>query len=72
MSQTETKCPGCGGPIGRHPTLRGFDVGYYRCDPCGKNWAESDFPSIAQLINALLGRKPKLVEVNDEGEPVSQ
>ena len=71
MSRTETKCPKCKAALNDHPTLIGFDVGFYRCDRCKKNWAEPG-DIMTQLGDALLGRKPILEEVDDSGKRTAQ
>lgn len=70
MSPVEIKCPRCKSTLKRHPTLIGFDVGFYRCDGCKKNWAEPG-DLISQLGDWLLGRKTQLEEVNDKGARVA-
>lgn len=65
-------CPNCLGPLRKHPTLIGFDVGFHRCAGCNKNWAEPSGTFLQELGDFILGRKPTLEEVDDTGHRVAQ
>ena len=65
------KCPKCKKALREHPTLIGFDVGFYRCDACKKNYSESSGPVLKQIEDFLLGRKVELEEVNEKGVRVA-
>ena len=67
MSSTETKCPRCKATLKNHPTLIGFDVVFYRCYNCKKNWSESSGNCLDQLGDFLLSKKVELKEVDESG-----
>lgn len=66
------KCPKCKSSLKDHTKLFGFDVSFYRCDPCKKNFSESSGGMIQQIGDVILGRKPTLEEVDDKGNRVAQ
>jgi hypothetical protein len=65
-------CPNCLGRLKGHPTLIGFDVAFYCCGSCKKNWSESSGSVLQQLGDFILGRQPILEEVDDMGHVVAQ
>jgi hypothetical protein len=69
ISPAGTKCPSCKNNLKQHPTLISFDVGFYRCELCKKNWAEPG-DLMQQLGDWILGRKPILEEVDGEGRRI--
>lgn len=60
------RCPHCKAVLKRHETLIGFDVAFFRCESCQKNFSQA-----GGILDDLLGAPP-LVEVDDHGNRVVQ
>lgn len=70
MPRTEIDCPLCHAKMEVHPTLFGFDVAFFRCGLCGKNYSRTEGNLLDVLHGMLCGKVYPLGEVDDQGQRV--